>query len=110
MIRRPPRSTLFPYTTLFRSLLISSIAISGPHSFDYGHVKDCGSSLAPSGSCTISVVVTPSATGTRTATVVISDSAPGSPHTIALAGTADPTAGHSVSPRVVALTSNATQQ
>src|SRR5258708_25138865 len=24
MIRRPPRSTLFPYTTLFRSLLISS--------------------------------------------------------------------------------------
>src|SRR5262245_60994434 len=26
MIRRPPRSTLFPYTTLFRSLLLSSIA------------------------------------------------------------------------------------
>src|SRR2546430_7370595 len=26
MIRRPPRSTLFPYTTLFRSLLL----ISGP--------------------------------------------------------------------------------
>src|SRR3989442_1487601 len=24
MIRRPPRSTLFPYTTLFRSLLISA--------------------------------------------------------------------------------------
>src|SRR2546422_2229359 len=24
MIRRPPRSTLFPYTTLFRSLLIRS--------------------------------------------------------------------------------------
>src|SRR5438067_9460133 len=24
MIRRPPRSTLFPYTTLFRSLVISS--------------------------------------------------------------------------------------
>src|SRR5256885_4350676 len=26
MIRRPPRSTLFPYTTLFRSLLESSSA------------------------------------------------------------------------------------
>src|SRR3712207_6905585 len=25
MIRRPPRSTLFPYTTLFRSLLITCI-------------------------------------------------------------------------------------
>src|SRR3712207_9159669 len=26
MIRRPPRSTLFPYTTLFRSLLDSGVA------------------------------------------------------------------------------------
>src|SRR3712207_9003314 len=26
MIRRPPRSTLFPYTTLFRSLLLASRA------------------------------------------------------------------------------------
>src|SRR2546430_7890987 len=26
MIRRPPRSTLFPYTTLFRSLRIQSIS------------------------------------------------------------------------------------
>src|SRR3989454_10343431 len=28
MIRRPPRSTLFPYTTLFRSL-----AVTGQHTF-----------------------------------------------------------------------------
>src|SRR5258708_10847552 len=28
MIRRPPRSTLFPYTTLFRSLLFSALLIS----------------------------------------------------------------------------------
>src|SRR5436305_4070137 len=27
MIRRPPRSTLFPYTTLFRSHLMRSVAI-----------------------------------------------------------------------------------
>src|SRR3712207_7320456 len=26
MIRRPPRSTLFPYTTLFRSELVSALA------------------------------------------------------------------------------------
>src|SRR3989441_5233071 len=26
MIRRPPRSTLFPYTTLFRSLLLHTLA------------------------------------------------------------------------------------
>src|SRR5687767_15721352 len=29
MIRRPPRSTLFPYTTLFRSLFAMSMTISG---------------------------------------------------------------------------------
>src|SRR5258708_13106163 len=31
MIRRPPRSTLFPYTTLFRSLLA--------HRTAYGHLR-----------------------------------------------------------------------
>src|SRR5256886_9036735 len=29
MIRRPPRSTLFPYTTLFRSLLDASLSMAG---------------------------------------------------------------------------------
>src|SRR3712207_7917423 len=29
MIRRPPRSTLFPYTTLFRSLAQTTLATSG---------------------------------------------------------------------------------
>src|SRR2546430_12006713 len=28
MIRRPPRSTLFPYTTLFRSVLLFTLGIS----------------------------------------------------------------------------------
>src|SRR2546427_3590058 len=31
MIRRPPRSTLFPYTTLFRSLLLVLDGIEDPH-------------------------------------------------------------------------------
>src|SRR3989449_11351154 len=30
MIRRPPRSTLFPYTTLFRSLAAGGIAVPKP--------------------------------------------------------------------------------
>src|SRR5438876_8365999 len=29
MIRRPPRSTLFPYTTLFRSLLVADRRLDG---------------------------------------------------------------------------------
>src|SRR5258707_4649042 len=36
MIRRPPRSTLFPYTTLFRSLAVMLVPLanaSGPISF-----------------------------------------------------------------------------
>src|SRR3712207_7309818 len=38
MIRRPPRSTLFPYTTLFRSagLLRLAVLLSG----DRGHAED----------------------------------------------------------------------
>src|SRR2546422_7170037 len=40
MIRRPPRSTLFPYTTLFRSLqLIILIGLRFPAKSDFGHVK-----------------------------------------------------------------------
>src|SRR3712207_7480341 len=30
MIRRPPRSTLFPYTTLFRSLLVELVDLDEP--------------------------------------------------------------------------------
>src|SRR5256885_14912272 len=29
MIRRPPRSTLFPYTTLFRSLIVPPVELPG---------------------------------------------------------------------------------
>src|SRR2546430_11220244 len=29
MIRRPPRSTLFPYTTLFRSIVVASTVLTG---------------------------------------------------------------------------------
>src|SRR5438876_12275926 len=44
MIRRPPRSTLFPYTTLFRSCSSSSKQVSaGPTCLV------CSSSRAPSG-------------------------------------------------------------
>src|SRR2546429_4178898 len=43
MIRRPPRSTLFPYTTLFRSLgLVDELALpSGSHILEIG----CGAGL-----------------------------------------------------------------
>src|SRR2546426_6910023 len=41
MIRRPPRSTLFPYTTLFRSLFDASRAPLGKHTlWAYCHVPN----------------------------------------------------------------------
>src|SRR3712207_8663268 len=44
MIRRPPRSTLFPYTTLFRSLLRRVPAVEDDHVavevLDEAHVAD----------------------------------------------------------------------
>src|SRR5260370_5734648 len=35
MIRRPPRSTLFPYTTLFRSQTAGSTALTGPSTLPF---------------------------------------------------------------------------
>src|SRR5258708_36408255 len=39
MIRRPPRSTLFPYTTLFRSVMTA--AVSRPLSSSAGDCQTC---------------------------------------------------------------------
>src|SRR3712207_7158417 len=45
MIRRPPRSTLFPYTTLFRSLLL---ALSAAHGIPESRAQDApGGPSAP---------------------------------------------------------------
>src|SRR3989449_5727248 len=45
MIRRPPRSTLFPYTTLFRSLSLAiSLHEEGAESLDLEHPEGLGDS------------------------------------------------------------------
>src|SRR3712207_8354821 len=36
MIRRPPRSTLFPYTTLFRSPWVDASVVAARRSFPFG--------------------------------------------------------------------------
>src|SRR3712207_8230741 len=40
MIRRPPRSTLFPYTTLFRSFIVGGLALAGVFPFSGLFSKD----------------------------------------------------------------------
>src|SRR2546426_4748004 len=55
MIRRPPRSTLFPYTTLFRSLMLVAILAlvylvaqrTGVYSFAYTHLTSHIGGLGP---------------------------------------------------------------
>src|SRR2546430_13060331 len=45
MIRRPPRSTLFPYTTLFRSVIVSSHRTGRP--WQGGRVADAAHTSLP---------------------------------------------------------------
>src|SRR2546422_7586143 len=53
MIRRPPRSTLFPYTTLFRSLWANARTTGSPWLFGYdvlnGAAHQPGFHVAPTG-------------------------------------------------------------
>src|SRR2546430_13037994 len=39
MIRRPPRSTLFPYTTLFRSSAPGVVRLAGEQRLAHGHER-----------------------------------------------------------------------
>jgi len=65
---------------------ITSVTVTGTHSGDFSQTNTCGSSLASSSSCTISVTFTPSAAGSRSATISITDSASNSPQTASLTG------------------------
>src|SRR3712207_7940774 len=47
MIRRPPRSTLFPYTTLFRSRYEEGIQIASGTASAVNNIHHFGSAVAP---------------------------------------------------------------
>jgi hypothetical protein len=71
-------------------LIITSIGISGTNAGDFAQTNTCPAStasLAANASCTISVIFTPPATGTRTASITVTDNVPGSPHSFPLTGT-----------------------
>ena len=69
------------------ALSIASVAITGPNSADFSQTNTCGASVAVQATCSISVIFTPSAAGSRTASVTITDGGPLSPNVIALSGT-----------------------
>jgi Abnormal spindle-like microcephaly-assoc'd, ASPM-SPD-2-Hydin/Fibronectin type III domain len=88
-------------------LTISSITIFGADTSDFAQTNNCGSTLAPNGSCTINVTFAPATTGQRGSSVAITDNAPGSPQTVSLLGTGT---GFGVTPHASILTFNMTQQ
>ena len=63
-------------------LTISSVTISG----DFAETDDCGSSVPAAGSCTFTVIFTPTAPGPRYGSILILDDAVGSPQFINLVG------------------------
>jgi uncharacterized repeat protein (TIGR01451 family) len=69
------------------TLNIASIAITGTNAGDFSQTSTCGQTLAPSTSCTISVVFKPTAGGQRTAGVAITSDARGSVPVVTLSGT-----------------------
>jgi FG-GAP-like repeat/Abnormal spindle-like microcephaly-assoc'd, ASPM-SPD-2-Hydin len=81
-----PQVVTLTNTGIF-SLTISSIAVSGADSADYGQTNTCGSDLPPGASCTISVTFAPTQTGPRTASLTITDNGAGSPQLVSLSGT-----------------------
>jgi hypothetical protein len=78
------------------SLSISSISLTGTNDGDYAETSTCGSALAASANCTISVTFKPTAASSSNATLSIATNATGSPTSIALTGTGTSTsAGNS---------------
>ncbi len=69
------------------TLTISSISLGGTNPSDFTETNNCGSSVAASGSCTLTLTFHPTAVGARSASVSISDNGGGSPQTIFLTGT-----------------------
>jgi Abnormal spindle-like microcephaly-assoc'd, ASPM-SPD-2-Hydin len=76
----------FTLTNKQTAVSVTGISISTTGDFAVS-AKTCGTSLAASASCTISVTFTPTVVGTRTGTLSVSDNASNSPQTSSLTGT-----------------------
>jgi len=78
---------------------------------DYSQTNTCGSSLAASVSCTITVTFMPGATGTRTGYITVSDTDASNLQTVTLTGTGEvPNSTVTVTPGFASATSSQTVQ
>jgi hypothetical protein len=61
------------------------IAVQGPNASDFAQTNDCSNRIPAQGTCTITVIFTPSTQGARTATLAVGGGG-GDPLTVALSG------------------------
>lgn len=75
------------------ALTISAATVSGTNPGDFVKRTDTcsGQSIAPTASCTVGVLFSPTAGGSRSAQLSIADNATGSPQTVSLSGKGDST-------------------
>ena len=69
------------------SLAITGISLTGTGATSFAQTNTCGTVLAASANCTISITFSPSTAATYAASLSIADNATGSPQLVALTGT-----------------------
>ena len=69
------------------ALTITSISVTGTNASSFAQSNNCGSSLAASATCTITVVFTPASAGSLNAAISVADNATGSPQSATVTGT-----------------------
>ncbi|HTQ62332.1 MAG TPA: aryl-sulfate sulfotransferase [Candidatus Solibacter sp.] len=74
------------------ALAISSVAFGGSNTADFTNSNSCSGSIAPMGTCNISVTFAPAHSGSLSETITITDNASSSPQVINVSGTANPIA------------------
>jgi hypothetical protein len=67
-------------------LSVTSFAVTGANAGDFEQTNSCGNSMGAGANCTIVVMFTPSASGSRTASLTVTDNAAGSPQMVSLSG------------------------
>ncbi len=65
---------------------VMDVSMAGIAAADYAWTSLCGVEVAAKASCTLSVTLAPSSTGSRPATLVIATSAANSPHNVSMTG------------------------
>jgi len=83
----PPATIIIKNTAVASVNFHGAFSLAGPNSQDFAVTDNCHSGPLPAGAtCSLSIVFSPAAAGTRTAMLVISSDALGSPHSLNLTG------------------------